>query len=150
MKIGDKIPQSLGFDADGNEILASNYIGKKLVVYFYPKDNTSGCTAEACSINSGYAELQKAGFEVIGISKDSALSHRKFAEKHSLSFPLVADTDLKLNQQFGVWQEKKMCGRTYMGTVRKTFVTDTNGIITHIIDKVNTKDAANQILSETK
>lgn len=150
MKIGDKIPESLGFDADGNEILASHFAGKKLVIYFYPKDNTPGCTAEACSISAGYAELTKAGYAVIGVSKDTAASHKKFAEKHSLPFPLITDTELKLNNTFGVWQEKKMCGRTSMGTVRTTFVTDTNGIITHIITKVNTKDAANQILSETK
>lgn len=150
LKIGDKIPEILGIDADGKEVLTSEYNGKKLVIYFYPKDNTSGCTAEACSLSSGYNDLLNAGYAVIGVSKDSVASHRKFADKYSLPFKLIADTDLKLNQAFGVWQEKKMCGKVYMGTVRTTFVTDENGIITHIIKKVNTKDAANQILSEIK
>ena len=150
LKIGDKIPDILGIDADGNEVLASEYKGKKLVIYFYPKDNTSGCTAEACSLSNGYVDLLNAGYAVIGVSKDSVTSHRKFAEKYSLPFKLIADTELILNMAFGVWQEKKMCGKVYMGTIRTTFVTDENGVITHIINKVNTKDAANQILNEIK
>lgn len=148
LKIGDKLPEILGVDADGNQVTASQFKGKKVVLYFYPKDSTPGCTAEACSFSYGYAELQKAGYEVIGVSKDSVASHRKFADKYSLPFTLIADTDLILNQAFGVWQEKKMCGRVYMGTVRTTFVADEKGVITHIINKVNTKDAANQILNE--
>lgn len=148
LKIGDKLPEILGIDANGNQVTASQLVGKKVVLYFYPKDNTPGCTAEACSFSYGYAELQKAGYEVIGVSKDSVASHRKFADKYSLPFTLIADTDLSLNQAFGVWQEKKMCGRVYMGTVRTTFVADEKGVITHIINKVNTKDAANQILNE--
>lgn len=147
MKVGDKIPELLGRDANGNEILASHFVGKKLVLYFYPKDNTPGCTAEACSFSAGYNELLKAGYAIVGVSKDSAASHKKFAEKHMLPFPLIADTDLRLNQMFDVWKEKKMCGRVYMGTVRATFITDENGIIVNIITKVDTKDAANQILS---
>lgn len=150
LKIGDKIPEVLGIDADGKEVLLSEFKGKKLVIYFYPKDNTSGCTAEACSLSNGYDELLNAGFAVVGVSKDSVASHRKFSDKYSLPFKLIADTDLKLNQEFGVWQQKKMCGRVYMGTVRTTFVADENGVITHIIKKVNTKDAANQILNEIK
>ena len=146
LKIGDKIPEVLGFDADGNEVLSSEFLGKKLVIYFYPKDNTSGCTAEACSLSNGYEDLLKAGFAVVGVSKDSVASHRKFADKYSLPFKLIADTELTLNKEFGVWQEKKMCGKVYMGTVRTTFITDEKGIITHIIYKVNTKDSANQIL----
>lgn len=146
LKIGDKIPEVLGFDADGNEVLSSEFLGKKLVIYFYPKDNTSGCTAEACSLSNGYEDLLKAGFAVVGVSKDSVASHRKFADKYSLPFKLIADTELTLNKEFGVWQEKKMCGKVYMGTVRTTFITDEKGIITHIINKVNTKDSANQIL----
>ena len=146
MNIGDKIPQSLGFDMNGNEVLSSQFAGKKLVIYFYPKDNTPGCTAEACSFSNEYSQLRNAGYEIIGRSKDSATSHKKFAEKYSLPFTLISDVDLKLNQEFGVWREKKMCGRTSMGTVRTTFVTDTDGIITHIISKVDTKNAANQIL----
>lgn len=148
LKIGDKIPEQLGVDANGNEVLASEFKGKKLVIYFYPKDNTSGCTAEACSLSNGYDELLNAGFVVVGVSKDSVASHRKFSDKYSLPFNLIADTDLTLNKAFGVWQEKKMCGKVYMGTVRTTFVTDENGVITHIIKKVNTKDAARQILEE--
>lgn len=150
LKIGDKIPELLGIDADGKEICASDFKGKKLVIYFYPKDNTSGCTAEACSLSNGYDVLLNAGFAVVGVSKDSVASHRKFIDKYSLPFKLIADTDLKLNLVFGVWQEKKMCGRVYMGTVRTTFVTDETGIITHIIKKVDTKNAANQILELIK
>ena len=150
MKIGDKIPEILGINAEGAEVKASDFAGKKLAIYFYPKDNTPGCTAEACSLRDGYAELRAAGFEVIGISKDSAASHQKFAAKHELPFTLIADTDLRMNEAFGVWQLKKMCGRESMGTVRTTFLTDENGVITDIINKVNTKDCARQILDLKK
>ena len=150
MKIGDKIPEILGINAEGAEVKASDFAGKKLAIYFYPMDNTPGCTAEACSLRDGYAELRAAGFEVIGISKDSAASHQKFAAKHELPFTLIADTDLRMNEVFGVWQLKKMCGRESMGTVRTTFLTDENGVITDIINKVNTKDSARQILDLKK
>ncbi len=150
MEIGDKIPDVLGFDAEGNEIKAADFAGKKLVIYFYPKDNTPGCTAEACSLAAGYGELLAAGYAIVGVSKDSAASHKKFAEKHSLPFPLIADTDLELNKAFGVWQLKKMCGRESMGTVRTTFLIDEEGRVADIITKVNTKDAANQILNLKK
>ena len=146
MKIGDKIPEILGINAEGAEVKTSDFTGKKLAIYFYPKDNTPGCTAEACSLRDGYAELRAAGFEVIGISKDSAASHQKFAAKHELPFTLIADTDLRMNEAFGVWQLKKMCGRESMGT----FLTDENGVITDIINKVNTKDSARQILDLKK
>lgn len=146
MKIGDKIPEILGNDAQGNVIKASDFAGKKLIIYFYPKDNTPGCTAEACSLSDGYGKLRKAGFELLGVSKDSAASHLKFAAKHNLPFPLIADEELTLNKAFGVWQEKKMAGRVYMGTVRTTFIIDEQGTVIHIINKVNTKDSANQIL----
>ena len=150
MKIGDKIPEILGVTADGTTLKASDFAGKKLVLYFYPKDNTPGCTAEACSLNDGLAQLNAAGFAVVGVSKDSAESHRKFTEKFSLGFPLIADTELSLNQASGVWQKKKMAGREYMGTVRTTFIIDENGIVEDIITKVQTKDSANQILKLKK
>ena len=146
MKIGDKIPEVLGMDQNGNTIKASDFAGKKLIIYFYPKDNTPGCTAEACSLSLGYTALKKAGYALLGVSKDSAASHQKFIAKHSLPFPLIADTDTALNQAFGVWREKKMAGRTYMGTVRTTFIINEQGVVVHIIDKVNTKDSATQIL----
>ncbi len=147
MKVGDKIPEVLGMDQDGREHRASDYAGQKLIIYFYPKDNTSGCTAEACSLRDGYSELRRAGYALLGVSKDSAASHVKFAQKHTLPFPLIADTETTLQQAFGVWREKKMAGRTYMGTVRTTFVIDEQGVVTHIVEKVNNKDAAGQLLA---
>ena len=147
MKIGDKAPEVLGVDAEGREIKLSDYVGRKVVLYFYPRDNTPGCTAEACSLRDGYEALQNAGYEVRGVSKDSVASHKKFAEKHNLPFTLIADTDLQLNQAFGVWCEKKMCGRVGMGTVRTTFIIDENGVIEDIIEKVKTADHSNQILN---
>lgn len=146
MNIGDKLPQILGTDADGNTIDTSQYTGQPIIIYFYPKDNTPGCTAQACSLRDEYATLREMGYVLIGVSKDSASSHKKFAEKHSLPFPLIADTDTLLNQTFGVWKLKKMCGRESMGTVRTTFITDANHVITHIITKVDTKNAAQQII----
>ena len=150
MKIGDKIPEVLGIDANGKEIKASDFAGKKLVIYFYPKDNTPGCTAEACSLRDGYDELIAAGYEVVGVSKDSATSHTKFADKHNLPFTLISDTELTLNNAFGVWQKKKMAGREYMGTVRTTFIINENGIVEDIITKVDTKNSAFQILNNKK
>lgn len=147
MNIGDKFPDLLGHDAEGNEIKLSDYPGKNFIIYFYPKDSTPGCTAEACSLRDGWRQLRKMGYEVIGVSKDSQASHRKFAEKYSLPFPLVADTELTLCNLAGVWQKKKMAGREYFGIVRTTFVTDPTGTVTDIIEKVNTKDAAGQLLS---
>lgn len=148
MKIGDKAPEVLGVDANGNEVKLSDYAGKKIVLYFYPKDNTSGCTAQACNLRDNYDALRSAGYEVIGVSKDSAASHGRFAEKHALPFRLVADVDKTLNETFGVWREKKMCGRVGMGTVRTTFIIDENGVIEDIIEKVNTKDHTSQILNK--
>ncbi len=150
MKVGDKAPDLLGTDALGQEVRLSNFAGRKVILYFYPKDNTPGCTAEACSLRDGYEALKSAGYEVIGVSKDSQVSHWKFADKHSLPFSLIADTDLLLNQAFGVWREKKMAGRTYMGTVRTTFIIDEQGFVADIIDKVKTADHANQILKNNK
>lgn len=150
MQVGDKAPEILGRNQHGEEIKLSDFKGKKVVLYFYPKDNTSGCTAQACSLRDGYEELQNAGYEVIGVSKDSAKSHQGFIAKQDLPFQLIADTDTSLNQQFGVWVEKKMYGRAYMGTARTTFVIDEEGIIEKIIgpQEVNTKDHANQILNK--
>lgn len=148
MNIGDKAPETLGFDENGKEIRLSDYKGKKIVLYFYPKDNTSGCTAQACSLRDGYEDLRKAGYEVIGVSVDSAASHQKFIAKHSLPFTLIADTDKKLVEEFGVWGEKKMCGRTYMGTFRTTFIINEEGIVERIMGpkEVKTKEHAQQIL----
>ncbi len=146
MKVGDKIPDVLGVDQQGRTHTAADYAGKKLIIYFYPKDNTSGCTAEACSLSDGYGALRKAGYALLGVSKDSAASHEKFAAKYNLPFPLIADVDHTLQEAMGVWREKRMAGRTYMGTVRTTFIIDEEGVITHVIEKVNTRDAAQQIL----
>ena len=145
MKTGDTIPTLLGVNAQGQEVKSTDFAGKPLIIYFYPKDNTPGCTAEACSLRDGYDSLRNLGYEVIGVSKDSSASHAKFAEKYSLPFTLISDPSTELNQAFGVWQKKKMAGREYMGTVRTTFITDANHNITHIIKKVNTKDAYSQI-----
>lgn len=146
MEIGDKIPEVLGYDADGRVVKARDFAGKPLIIYFYPKDNTPGCTAEACSIRDGYSKLRELGYVVIGISKDSAASHIKFADKYSLPFILLSDADTTVNQTFGVWQKKKMAGREYMGTVRTTFITDADHRVTDIIRKVDTKNAADQLL----
>lgn len=146
MKTGDTIPTLLGVNAQGQEVKSTDFAGKPLIIYFYPKDNTPGCTAEACSLRDGYDSLRNLGYEVIGVSKDSSASHAKFAEKYSLPFTLISDPSTELNQAFGVWQKKKMAGREYMGTVRTTFITDANHIITNIITKVDTKKAGEQLL----
>lgn len=147
MKIGDKFPDLLGLDAAGNEVRLSAYPGKNFIIYFYPKDSTPGCTAEACSLSEGFIQLRNMGYQVIGVSKDSAASHQKFAAKYSLPFPLVADTDLTLCNLAGVWQKKKMAGREYFGIVRTTFVTDSNGVVTDILEKIDTKHAAEQLFA---
>lgn len=148
LQTGDKIPEILGTDQNGNSLKASDFTGKKLALYFYPKDNTPGCTAQACSLRDGYDDLKKAGYAIVGVSVDDEASHQKFIDKFDLPFPLIADVDKKLVEQFGVWQEKKNYGKTYMGTVRTTFLIDENGIIRHIIEgrKVDTKNHAEQIL----
>ncbi len=147
LKIGDKAPEILGVDQDGKEIKLSEYKGEKVILYFYPKDNTPGCSAEACSLRDGYDELRQKGYEVIGVSKDSQKSHKNFIEKKSLPFNLISDADIKLQEEFGVWREKSMCGKKYMGTVRTTFIINEEGIIEKVIEKVDTKNAAGQILS---
>lgn len=148
IKVGDKIPAVLGKDQDGNEITAESLKGQKVILYFYPKDNTSGCTAQACSLRDGIADLKSAGYLVIGVSKDSAKSHIKFRDQHSLPFTLIADTDTELNQAFGVWVEKSMYGRKYMGTQRTTFVIDEGGVVRAVVSgkEVDTKEHAKQLL----
>ncbi len=148
MKTGDEVPDLLGLDQDGKEVRLSDYKGRKIALYFYPKDNTGGCTAEACSLRDGYEDLREAGYEIIGVSKDSAKSHKGFIEKHNLPFRLIADTENKLQELFGVWAEKSMYGRKYMGTLRQTFLIDENGRVEKIIEKVKTKDHAAQILND--
>lgn len=149
IQVGDKIPEILGYDQNGKEIKALDYAGRKLVLYFYPKDNTSGCTLEANSLRDGYGELKKAGYEVLGVSIDNQASHQKFIKKNELPFNLIADTDKKLVEEFGVWGEKSMYGRKYMGTFRTTFLIDEKGIVEKIIEpkQIKTKDHANQILN---
>ena len=151
MKIGDKAPEILGKDEQGREIRLSDYRGRKLVLYFYPKDNTSGCTAEACSLRDHYDELQGAGYEVVGVSKDSAASHTKFKDKHELPFPLIADINHTLLEAMGVWGEKSMYGKKIMGTIRTTFLINEEGIIEHIFSgkQVKTKEHAEQILQSS-
>ncbi len=148
LKAGDKAPEVLGVNQDGKEIRLSDFAGKKLVLYFYPKDNTPGCTAQACSLRDGYDDLRKAGYEVLGVSADNAASHQKFIAKQNLPFQLIADTDTKLAEQFGTWGEKSMYGRKYMGMFRTTFIINEHGIIERVIDpkEVNTKAHADQIL----
>lgn len=143
---GDQAPFFKGLNQAGKEISLNDYKGKKLILYFYPKDNTAGCTAEACSLNENYDTLTSQGYEVVGVSPDTASSHQKFITKYNLSFNLIADTEKNILQDYGVWGEKSMYGRKYMGVFRTTFVISENGIIEKVITKVNTKNAAAQIL----
>lgn len=146
LKIGDKMPDFEVMDQDGNMVSSRSLTGKKTVIYFYPKDNTSGCTAEVCSLRDSYEILEARGYDIVGVSKDSVSSHRKFADKYGLPFTLLADTATQLLQAFGAWGEKKMYGRTVMGTLRKTFIFNEEGILEQIIEKVDVKNHAAQIL----
>lgn len=146
MQIGDKMPDFEVMDQNGNIVKSTDLRGKKTVIYFYPKDNTSGCTAEACNLRDNHETMIARGYNVIGVSKDSVASHKKFADKYELPFTLLADTSTEMMQAFGAWGEKSLYGRKYMGTLRKTFIFDEEGILTEIIEKVNTKDHASQIL----
>lgn len=140
-----KFPDLLGIDQHGEELRLSNYPGKRFIIYFYPKDSTPGCTAEAVSLAENYATFLTMGYQIIGVSANNETSHRKFIEKNNLPFPLVADTEHKLSELAGVWRLKKLAGREYMGIVRTTFVCDSNGKVTDIIEKVQTKTAAAQL-----
>jgi peroxiredoxin Q/BCP len=146
LKIGDKAPDFSGKDQDGNPVSLQAYNGKKVVLYFYPKDQTPGCTAQACNLRDNIDLLTKEGYVVLGVSTDDEASHREFREKYSLPFTLIADTDKSITQKYGVWVEKERDGKKFWGTARTTFIIDENGTITDIIDKVETKEHASQIL----
>lgn len=144
--IGSKMPSFTAADQDGQQRQSSELLGKKTVIYFYPKDSTPGCTAEACDLRDNYERFLSLGYNVIGISKDSVASHRKFADKYSLPFPLLSDPSTEILRAFGAWGEKKLYGKVSMGTLRKTFIFDENGICVDIIEKVDTKNHTAQIL----
>jgi len=146
LQVGDKAPAFEGIDQDSNPIKLSDFSGKKVVLYFYPKDNTPGCTAQSCNLRDNYDALLKAGYAVVGISSDSPKKHLNFIAKYDLPFPLIADEDKSIHEQYGTWVEKSMYGKTYMGTARTTFVINGEGVIEEIIAKVKTKDHTAQIL----
>lgn len=146
LEIGNRMPDFSAADQNGNIVKSADLIGKKTVVYFYPKANTPGCTAEACSLRDNYERFLALGYNVIGISKDSVKAQKNFSDKYALPFPLLADTDALIIKAFGAWGEKKLYGKTYEGILRKTFIFNANGILEEIIDKVNTKNHAEQIL----
>lgn len=146
LKKGDRAPEFSGLNQNGKKIALQNFRGKKLILYFYPKDNTPGCTAESCNLNDNYQFWLSKGYEVVGISPDSVSSHKKFAEKFQFGFNLIADPETEILNAYGVWGEKSMYGRKYMGVFRTTFVIDEEGIIADIFDKVDTKNHTDQIL----
>lgn len=146
LSVGDKAPDFSGFNQNGELVSLSGFAGKKLILYFYPKDNTPGCTAESCNLNDNYQMWLVKGYEVVGVSPDKVASHKKFADKFNFGFNLVADPETKILQDYGVWGEKSMYGKKYMGVLRTTFVIDENGVIEQIFDKVDTKDHTNQII----
>ena len=146
LKTGDRMPSFEVMDQDGNKFNSEELLGKKTIIYFYPKDNTSGCTAEACNLRDNYQRLTEEGYNVVGISKDSVKSHKNFASKYELPFTLLSDTSTEILQTFGAWGEKKMYGKTVMGTIRKTVIFDEEGILVKIIEKVDTKNHAEQLL----
>jgi peroxiredoxin Q/BCP len=148
LSVGTKAPDFVVNDQDGKSVKLTDLRGKKVVLYFYPKDMTPGCTAEACSLRDNYKALQKAGYEIFGISSDDEKRHRKFIEQQKLPFQLLADTDKAVHAKYGTWVEKSMYGRKYMGTARVTYVIDESGVIVEVIDKVDTKNHASQILGE--
>ena len=146
LKVGDPAPDFEVNDQDGNPVKLSDYRGKKVVLYFYPRDNTPGCTAEACNLRDNYTSLQDSGYEVLGVSTDNEKSHQKFIEKQNLPFKLLADTEKEIHEKYGTWVEKSMYGKKYMGTARHTFLIDEEGKLAEIIEKVKTKDHTAQIL----
>lgn len=146
LKGGDKAPDFTAKDQNGKTVSLSDFKGKNVILYFYPKDDTPGCTAEACDFRDNYQSLLGKGFAVIGVSTDDEKSHKKFESKYSLPFPLIADPDKSIVETYGVWVEKNMYGRKYMGTARTTFLIDATGVITTIIDKVDTKNASQQVI----
>lgn len=148
LKVGDTVPNFTVNDQDGNSISLSDYKGKKLIVFFYPKANTPGCTAEACNLRDNYKELQDEGYELLGVSADTERKQKNFQEKFDFPFPLLADTEKEVINAFGVWGEKKFMGRIYDGIHRKTFVVNEKGIVSRVIDKVKTKDHAAQLLDD--
>ena len=148
IEIGMKAPGFTLPDKDGNSVSLSDFLGKKVVLYFYPKDNTPGCTRQACAFAGLYKEFEKKGVQVIGVSKDSVASHVKFAEKYDLPFVLLSDTELEAIKAYDVWQEKKLCGKVSMGVVRTTFVIDENGVIVKVMPKVKPDTNAAEILAE--
>jgi peroxiredoxin Q/BCP len=145
---GTPAPDFTSFDQEGNSIMLSELKGRKIILYFYPKDDTPGCTSEACSLRDNYAFLKGKGYLIIGVSPDKTTSHHKFIDKYNLPFPLIPDTDKKILNAYGVWGPKKMLGKSYEGVIRTTFVIDENGIIQKIITKVDTKDHAGQLVRE--
>ena len=146
MNIGDKMPTFSVADQNGNMVTDQQLLGKKTIIYFYPKDSTPGCTAEACNLRDNYESMLAEGYQVLGVSKDSQKSHLNFIAKYELPFTLLSDPSTEMLQAFGAWGEKKMCGKTCIGTLRKTFVFDEKGILTQVIEKVDTKNHAEQIL----
>ena len=148
LKIGDKAPDFECKNQNNKSVKLSSFIGEKVVLYFYPRDNTPGCTAQACNLKDNFNELSRKGYKIIGVSSDSIKSHKKFEEKYSLPFDLISDEDKAIHKSYGTWIEKSMYGRKYMGTARWTFIIDENGIINNIIEKVKTKEHTNQILGE--
>lgn len=147
LKVGDKAPEFSGLDQNGKSISLADFKGKKLVLYFYPKDSTPGCTAESCDLRDNYAMFQQKGYEIVGVSADDAKSHLKFIAKHELPFPLIADTELTVIKQFDIWGLKKFMGKEYEGINRTTFVIDETGVIEQVITKVKTKAHAEQIIN---
>lgn len=146
LKVGDQLPQFEALNQDGETVKSQDFLGKKLVVFFYPKANTPGCTAEACNLNDNISPLAKEGFQILGVSADAVKAQKKFHEKFGFQYPLIADESREVCEKFGVWQLKKFMGREFMGIVRTTFIFDENGICTRVIEKVKTKEAAKQIL----